>query len=59
VSPQALLPNMMVGDEPELWWIFIPSFEEGTMRRSREMERYLRNGAARGGQTTVSIYASV
>jgi len=26
----------MVGDEPELRWIFIPSFEEGTMRRSRK-----------------------
>jgi hypothetical protein len=24
------------------------------MRRSRKMERYLRNGAARGGQTTSS-----
>ena len=45
----------MVVDEPESWWIFIPSFEEGTMRRSRKMERYLRNGAARGGQTLVVV----
>jgi hypothetical protein len=28
--------DMMVGDESEFWWIFIPSFEEGTMRRSRK-----------------------
>jgi hypothetical protein len=25
------------------------------MRRSRKMERYLRNGAARGGQTFASL----
>ena len=31
-----------------------PSFEEGTMRRFKKMERYLRNGAARGGQTSAA-----
>jgi hypothetical protein len=34
------------------------AFEEGTMRRSRKMERYLRNGAARGGQTKIHYYPS-
>jgi hypothetical protein len=25
-----------LGDKPEYWWIFSPSFEEGTVRRSRK-----------------------
>jgi hypothetical protein len=36
VEPEPGMGDMMVGDESEFWWIFIPSFEEGTMRRSRK-----------------------
>jgi hypothetical protein len=35
VEPEPGMGDMMVGDESEFWWIFIPSFE-GTMRRSRK-----------------------
>ena len=33
---RACCPRLMVGDEPESWWISIPSFEEGLCAESNK-----------------------